>query len=263
MDGIGPTTQISTGEADAQAAGIDRDIDEDALRAQGVADIIEHGPPGKVACYNCRGMGSIKYRGVGITCPLIDKPECSANVRRASDWDESGIGSRYRTAEWEKVSPAIAAPLRAYADSFKGRYDSGPTTMGTNLILLGGVGTGKTCALALVAKAVIYSDLEVVWRYVPALFDQLHKGEPEADKARFADVLVLDDFGVQYAADWSLSRFDALVEWRYSHYKPVVVSTNRDWDELTADPLYTRIVSRWRENAVVIATGGDDRRGRR
>ena len=211
------------------------------------------GPPPEIACQRCAQEGTFIFRGVRILCPLLGLDTCYQTMRRDLMWQEAGIGSRYQKAEWPRVSAEIVGPLRAYCDGIGA---------GTNLILLGGVGTGKTSALALVARAAVDAGIRVAWRYTPALFDQLHKQDPAAEVARMAGFLVLDDFGVQYASDWPMSRFDALVEARYSEYKPVAVSTNRDWSDLTGDPLYARIVSRWREDAVIMATGGEDRRGR-
>lgn len=252
MDAYEPTSEVSSSAADAQAGGADRGLT--IAEAEAALDaILKVGPPPEVACQRCAREGTLIFRDVRLLCPLLGTDECYQSRIRERLWQESGIGSRYQKAEWAKVSDTIAKLLRSFCDGIG---------TGTNLILLGGVGTGKTCALSLVARAAVDSGARVAWRYTPALFDQLHKGDPAAEVARMAELLVLDDFGVQYASDWPMSRFDALVEYRYSEYKPVAVSTNREWEDLTADPLYSRIVSRWREDAVIIATGGEDRRGR-
>lgn len=219
------------------------------------AEIAEVGPPAIEACSMCRSEGSVVWRNVRVVCPLVDKPECRVTVNREKSWLAIGIGKRYReAASWDRVPQGIATPLRSYCENLR---------TSRNLILTGGVGSGKTCALVLTARAAHEADLSVLWRYTPQLFDELHRQDDALEYAHLVGLLVLDDFGVQYAADWNTSRFDALIEARYADERPVAVSTNRDWKDLAADPIWARAVSRWRQDAVIIATGDVDQRRRR
>jgi len=84
--------------------------------------------------------------------------------------------------------------------------------------------------------------------FSPTLMSLLHERSTDVDALQRCGLLLLDDFGVEYAADWSLSRFQAFVEYRHANELATCITTNLSTGDLRALAGYERIVSRWRES---------------
>lgn len=74
------------------------------------------------------------------------------------------------------------------------------------------------------------------------------------EKAKKADLLILDDLGAEKTTEWVLDKLDNLINYRYIEQKPTVLTTN-----LSGDQLPTRIASRLKEGVVVVLKGEDYR----
>ena len=195
-------------------------------------------------------------------CPL-DGPDCPFHKQRLLG--PLGIGRRYQAAELDRVTdekPAdgsddVRAIVRGYLDSI-----AESVVAGRGLYIQGDVGTGKTSILALVAYAAASAGHSVAYWYAGELFDRLHRDDQEAiAQARHCDLLLLDDFGVQYAIDWTVTRFDALVEYRYAHGKAMCVTTNASREELSKSNAWRRVYDRWKEMCESISAGKKSMRG--
>ena len=188
-------------------------------------------------------------------CPL-DGPDCPFHKQRILG--PLGIGRRYQAAELDridndKVREVVWVYLEAISDSI---------AEGRGLYIQGDVGTGKTSILALVAYTAANAGHTVAYWYAGELFDRLHRGDQEAiAQARHCDLLLLDDFGVQYAIDWTVTRFDALVEYRYAHGKAMCVTTNASREELKKSDAWRRVYDRWKEMCESISAGKQSMRG--
>ena len=190
-------------------------------------------------------------------CPL-DGPDCPFHRPRLLQ--PIGFGERYWDATIEQISGQNAREsIQTYIDAIDEAI-----TAGRGLYVQGGVGSGKTCILTLVGYAAAAADasLKIEYWYAGELFDHLHRGDQDAiDKAYYCDLLLLDDFGVQYAIDWTVTRFDALVEYRYAHRKAMCVTTNVGREELRADDRWRRVYDRWKEMCEGISAGKESMRG--
>jgi DNA replication protein DnaC len=132
-----------------------------------------------------------------------------------------------------------------------------------NLVLLGGVGVGKTHT-ALAAARLAY---EAGWRVrfwpVIELWDA---AKPDRDPAVIDDatttaLLVLDDLGGEKVTDWTIERLYLIVNRRWLEHRPIIATSNLDPDTLE-HLLGPRIMSRLTDNAIRLAIGGVDRRRR-
>lgn len=133
---------------------------------------------------------------------------------------------------------------------------------GEGLLIAGPVGTGKSSAAAIVAKATLMHGRSVVWSYVPDLIAELmdrKTGPYKVEQQVRADVLVWDDFGVAGLADWQIGMLDRIVERRYQKNRPMVVTTNLSRKSLE-DPLLARLNDRWSERRSVVTIVGDSMR---
>lgn len=99
------------------------------------------------------------------------------------------------------------------------------------LLLVGGYGTGKTHLAASIANKLMDNG-------VPVLFDtfgrHLNKLRAEFNGGRSVyleqmetiDMLMLDDVGKEKVSEWSASILYDIINYRYEHLLPVVITTN-------------------------------------
>jgi len=209
----------------------------------------------------CRGklcggeyMPEPSMESIWDPCPL-DGPACPFHMARLLR--PIGFGERYQSVSIERIANEGArTAVQAYIDSI-----ADAVVAGKGLYIQGGVGAGKTSILALVAYAAASAGYSVAYWYAGELFDRLHRDDQEAVAwARECDILLLDDFGTQYAIDWTLTRFDALVEFRYAHGKVMCVTTNVDRADLKGSDAWGRVYDRWREMCEGISAGKDSMR---
>jgi DNA replication protein DnaC len=68
--------------------------------------------------------------------------------------------------------------------------------------------------------------------------------------------LALDDWGANKETDWSNSVIEQIIDYRYSHEKPLIVTTNKDIESIPP-----AVLSRFRDTGSRIVFNGDvDRR---
>jgi DNA replication protein DnaC len=131
---------------------------------------------------------------------------------------------------------------------------------GSTLMLAGPVGTGKTHA----AYALLNALSETNTVAATTLADLLAALRPDGDaraaqRAREAQVLLLDDFGAAKASEWAVEQVVALLDARLRDGLRQVVTTNAPYDALVEawdDRAMDRLRFRW----VVIQMTGESRR---
>jgi DNA replication protein DnaC len=251
---------------DALRADVERKRQESAAREAAVAANIAAGNWADVCPADpieCQGLTQD-----GITpCPAQVCPHTAARDRRmnARYLARCGFGARYRTPDPARLfggdarAQSVANGLQQWwADLDVHVRD------GRGFILSGPPGTGKTFALALTALAA-REVTPCAFVSSSMLFNALHEQDVAVSEWRMAPLLLLDDFGVEYAADWAMSRFQEFVEYRHAHCRSTCVTTNLAVADLGKLAGFERIVSRWRETCSghVWAVGIDDLRGKR
>ncbi|MBC8100241.1 MAG: ATP-binding protein, partial [Armatimonadetes bacterium] len=121
------------------------------------------------------------------------------------------------------------------------------------LLLEGTYGCGKTHLAAAVANARLQQGEPVLFITTPDLLDHLRAAfAPNADQSydetferiRGVPLLLLDDLGVENPSPWALEKLFQLLNHRYNHNLPTIITTNTTIDKL--DP---RIRSRLLDNA--------------
>ena len=109
------------------------------------------------------------------------------------------------------------------------------------LVLLGPTGCGKTHLAAAVANQQIARGKPIYFVVVPDLLDHLRSAYSPDSKVpydelfetiRTAPLLVLDDLGAHSSTPWAEEKLYQLVNHRYNHRLPTVITTNLSLDEL-------------------------------
>ena len=134
-----------------------------------------------------------------------------------------------------------------------------------SMIIFGGVGSGKTHLAAAIANALID-------RGIPCLFGTFsehlehireeydHTGQKKyLSMMKNTPMLVLDDIGKERKSDWTQQILFDVVNYRYEHMLPVVITTNFDFDRL-GNYVGSAIFSRLYEMSGGVQTSGGDHR---
>jgi len=200
----------------------------------------------KATCPACKGAGwfhlDVAYDhpdfGKRFACNCQTGEITARRRRRAlqlADLTPAMAAQTFTTFEQHRQPAAYAAAL-AFAT---GGRDVPPW------LLLGGVpGTGKTHLLAAIAHHRIAAGTPTMFKVVPKMLDWLRAGfdtlrnDQESDfQGRFDElctipVLLLDDLGAEHNTTWVQEKLYTLLNHRYNHELPTVISTNRSIDDI-------------------------------
>lgn len=132
-----------------------------------------------------------------------------------------------------------------------------------NLVMVGDVGVAKTWNVWEVLERVVRAGYigtiliatSAEWQEVvgpPADYDRLRE-------MRLADVLVLDDLGSSRINEWQREKLLGVVDERWQHARPTVITSNMDEFD---DALGPRLTSRLGDGATVVMLDGKDLRDR-
>lgn len=137
-----------------------------------------------------------------------------------------------------------------------------------SVFFYGGVGTGKTMLASIVAQEFIRDWQSVIFGDVPSLLADIKatfgtgKTNELLQRLIETDLLVVDDIGAEKVTDWSAEQLYLIINGRYNNEKPVIVTSNYDFDglieRLGADIIAKRITSRLNEMCVQAFFGTQD-----
>lgn len=234
------------------AIDVNRDAEEAERRR---ARLARNGWPADAACAWCGDGGKPEFESY-CGCAAGVALRRFAHVERL--W-EGAIPARLRGYRLDGApNRSAAARARRWAEAAP---DGEPPRR--NLLLHGPVGTGKTGIAAGALRLVLERALlrRVAFAGVPAMLDGMRPGgdSDPMDRCQRADVLVLDDLGVERGTEWVRERLFVLVNHRYEAGLPTIVTTNADLPGLAA-ALGERTVSRLAEEVDVVLVDGPDRR---
>ena len=176
--------------------------------------------------------------------------------------EESNLGLRFKRRTFETFdSSADESAYRKcleYCDHYKDSERN-------SLLIVGGYGSGKTHLAASVSNRLMDDG-------IPVLFDtfsgHLNKLKLEFNGGRTVylnlmqtiDMLVLDDIGKEKQTEWSQSIMFDVINYRYEHLLPIIMTTNLT-NEALAEYVGGAVWSRLCEMCVGVKTvGGDYRR---
>lgn len=108
------------------------------------------------------------------------------------------------------------------------------------LLLMGTFGCGKTHLAAAIANKVLELGIPTLFLTVPDLLDWLRYSygsqegsfEERFEEIRNIHLLVLDDLGTQNTTPWAEEKLYQILNHRYTHHLPTVITTNQVMNEI-------------------------------
>ncbi len=108
------------------------------------------------------------------------------------------------------------------------------------LVMMGGYGCGKTHLAAAIANTCVEYGMSTIFLTVPDLLDWLRASYASTDTSfeqRFEEIrnvglLVLDDLGTQNSTGWAAEKLFQIIDYRYNHKLPLVVTSNLYLEDL-------------------------------
>jgi len=202
--------------------------------------------------------GWVRLSGEDLRCPAADTT-CPHREVRAVEERVRYLASLdfpidARRPELSQVPDDIREGIELYTGKIAECAERGE-----GVFALGEVGIGKTCILGLAALAARDAGIAPVeFAHSADLFNALH--EKSADRYAKAALLLIDDYGVEYGADWSMAGFHLMMEHRHGFRLATCLTTNADSKKLAADPGIRRILSRLRERNVWLESAAKSQR---
>jgi DNA replication protein DnaC len=188
-------------------------------------------------------------------------------ARRKASSLSAVVPRRYRDVSFDRppvtdIEPrVVVTETRRFVDSVDQQLDEG-----RGLWFVGPTGTGKTTLAMLVALAALKAGRSVAIYSLPRLLNEIrdtHRAERShvelLDRLTAVDLLHIDDVGAERTTDWVLEELYSIVNARYEDQRSVVITTNLDHDQLSAQ-ISERTVSRLTEMCLQLPLHGHDRR---
>ncbi len=120
----------------------------------------------------------------------------------------------------------------AYAEDF--------STKSKNLIMMGATGLGKTHLSLAIANKVIEKGYDVYYDSIQNIMDKLEKekfGKIPADESikddiLSCDLLIIDDLGVEFSTQFTVSELHNIINTRILRCLPTIISTNLEFGDI-------------------------------
>lgn len=179
--------------------------------------------------------------GVLLSCREC---QCQSERRREKLFLSSHITDQFLSVGFKGFAvqgrPACVREARDAALEYFDHYEAVKGTKANSCALLGPPGSGKTHLLMAVSNGLMRQGVGV--HYFPwvegfgELKDNLDELESRLDVMRHVDVLFLDDLfkGRYKPTEFQLEQLFGVVNYRYLNCKPMLVSSERDIDEICA-----------------------------
>ncbi len=206
--------------------------------------------------YRCRDCKDTGYIG-------RDKCHCFKRKETAILYERSGMGMILDGADFDKLSEQYYSgedldhfrESKQKSLSFVNKFGSDYQT----LLFYGTVGTGKSLMSACIASRLLRAGCSVLYFSASSLFDELAnatfgrsresdngiEASPAGDLIYGCDLLIIDDLGTEMTNNFTVSELFSLLNDRFLHKNPVIISTNLSLEEIKnrySDRIFSRLV---------------------
>lgn len=191
-------------------------------------------------------------------CILLKTREAQ-NLLKASD-----LGKRFSDKTFDnfdyRLNKAAFEEARAYADTtdlFEKRKNV--------RLITGGIGTGKTHLASAITNRFCERGIKVLFatyeQHLQRIRDEIDSTSLKTylEKMKTISVLVLDDVGKERRTDWTLRTLYSVINYRYEHMLPTIITTNLEDSEFFTW-VGGDVASRLYETMFAIRTSGEDYR---
>lgn len=224
-------------------------------------------------CAMCKDVGWIGYDGEDgyfygreCECGLIKRKKESGRLAFAN------IPERYKSlnmsafdVKWYGKDQPIAENAKKIAMQYIGNYFN--LEPGRGLYLFSKTkGTGKTRMAAIIANELLKKNVEVKFATSGEILEEIKRTwNRETDYSESAlmsdltraDVLIIDDFGVEKAKDWRNEKFYNIINNRYVSLRPTIYTSNYNLTDLENAGYDSRIISRIAESCYMVPFPGE------
>lgn len=180
--------------------------------------------------------------------------------------EASNLGTRFMNRTFAsfdaKRNPSAFKKASDYANS-----ENLFTISRNSLLFVGSTGTGKTHLAAAVANNFVEKSIQARFGTFQNHLDEIKKEFDQSGQKHYLDdikgvpLLVIDDLGKERKTDWTQSILYDIVNYRYEHLLPTIITTNLTTDEL-ANHCESAVWSRLNEMCDTIVMQGADYRTR-
>lgn len=191
------------------------------------------------------------------SCDVAERDRVEERLRKQEEMIQIGVlkntslmDSKYTDATFKKYeqdadNAKAYKVAKNYVEHFEEMY-----TGNQGILFHGPVGTGKTYTAACIANELLNSNIPVIMTSFVKILQEIQN--PDVDEGKFlqrlnsARLLIIDDLGVERNTDYALEKVYNVVDSRVRAAKPVILTTNLTWEELTReqDLRYKRIFDR-------------------
>ena len=175
--------------------------------------------------------------------------------------EESNLGIRFARRTFESFDKS--RDENAYQKCFD-YADHYAETERNSLLIVGGYGSGKTHLAASIANKLMDNGIPVLFDtfsgHLTKLKTEFNGGKSvHLEQMKNVDMLILDDIGKEKISEWSQSIMFDVINFRYEHLLPIILTTNLKNDSLK-EYLGGAVWSRLCEMCSGVMTRGKDYR---
>lgn len=229
----------------------------------------------KYKCPRCSDMGWVVYKKNinGCDYDYCRECECGLIKKKISDSNLAfaNIPEKYRNlllchfeTKWYGKDKEGVEKIKKVFQHYIGNYFQ--LEPGRGLYLFSSTkGTGKTRAACIIANELIKKGIVVKFATSGRILDEIkstYNGESNYTESKLiddltsADVLIIDDFGVERGNDWRNEKFYNIINNRYITLRPTIFTSNYNLNDLRSMNYDKRIISRVAESCYMIPFPG-------
>lgn len=188
----------------------------------------------------------------------------TADNKISSVRNRSELGEKFRHRTFDSFDPSRNNQAYDTAKQYANGFDDIRHKERNSMIFFGSTGTGKTHLAAAISNHVINDKHHPVMfgtyiEYLDRIRSEFSDTEHTKHEMKSLPLLVIDDLGKEKQTAWSDQTLFEIINYRYEHRLPILITTNLSPDELTRR--YDKaVISRLHEMCVYVSMIGKDHR---